>query len=153
MTTTTYSVNLDTEATSTYTNFDFNSMCRAEDGNYYALTSAGLFKLGGNLDVAAQISSSVDCGKQDFGTPALKHLPAVYVGASSSDKLTLTVGVEGSSYDYLARDSSAQLQQQRFDPGKGLRANWYNLTIKNTNGCDFEIADLHLEPAASQRRI
>lgn len=150
--TTTYSLNLETGATSTYGNFAFNSMCRAEDGNSYALTSAGIHKLGGTLDVAAQISSSVDCGKQDFGSSAKKHLPACYVGAASSDRMMLAVEADGASYDYTARSSSTALEQHRIDPGKGLRANWFGLTLKNANGCDFEIADFQIDAAASNRR-
>lgn len=150
--TTTYCVNLDSEATSTYTGFLFNSMCETA-GKYYALTGDGLFSLGGGLDGAAKIDSLIDIGKQDFGTSAKKRLPSCYVGVASSDKMALTVEDEGASYDYTTRSSSATLKQHRIDPGKGLCANWYGLNLKNTSGCDFEIADFQIDAAESKRRV
>lgn len=140
-------------ATSEYTGADFNSICRAEDGNTYLLTEAGLFRLGGDDDAGAPIAASIDLGKQDFGSPALKRTPAAYVGASSTGLLALTVEVEGAEYTYPSRAASALLQQQRFDLGRGLRANWFGLTLSNTAGGDFEIADFSIDVAESARRI
>ncbi len=149
--TTTYCINLETGATSTYTGFSFNSMCETA-GSHYALTSTGLYKLGADLDDANEIAAAIDLGKHDFGSSAKKHLPSCYVGVASSDRIMLTVEADGASYDYLARSSSAELKQHRIDPGLGLRANWFGLTLKNTNGCDFEIADFQIDAAASSRR-
>ena len=41
------------------------------------------------------------------------------------------------------------------EPGRacGLRANWFNLTLTNEAGCDFEIADFTINAVPTQRRI
>ena len=56
-------------------------------------------------------------------------------------------------YTYAARSSGEDLQMQRIDPGKGLRANWYELTVLNAGGADFTLASVSFAPTASTRRI
>jgi hypothetical protein len=54
---------------------------------------------------------------------------------------------------YEARSSAAEMRIQRVDPGRGLRANWYDLSIYNTEGADFTLASVSFAPVASGRRI
>lgn len=148
----TYSINLDTGATSRYGNFIFNSLCKAEDGNHYALTSAGLFSLAGKRDGAADIATNVDLGLQDLGSKQIKRLGAAYAGVASDNALRLIVRDETSELTYTARSSSAILQEQRFDTGKGLRANFFNLTLSSQGGA-VEVSDFSVTVADSTRRI
>lgn len=141
-----YSVNLNNGASSRY-DLTHNTMFLAHDGNYYTLHSDGIYRL---VD-ATTTEWVVDIGKLDFGSQQLKHVSNAYVGAASEDKVSLVVGVEGSEYTYAARSSSAELQQQRFDTGKGLRANWFNMTLTGSGA--VEIADFNVPVAATTRRI
>jgi hypothetical protein len=56
-------------------------------------------------------------------------------------------------YTYEARSSGTDLQMQRIDPGKGLRASWFNLQLMNQNGSDFNLASVSFAPTVSSRRI
>lgn len=150
---TTYCINLDTSATSEFSNYAFNSYCAAHDGHRYALTSAGLFLLEGDTDDGEEIEASIQTGKQDFKTQSEKRLNTVYVGASSPEKMALTINSMGVEYDYNTRSYSEELNQQRFDVGKGLRANWFDFTVRNTSGADFEVADFSVDGLQTNRII
>ena len=79
---------------------------------------------------------------------------AVYLGVNSEEALTLTVTLpDGSSYDYDARSASTELKVQRVDPGRGIRANWFDLTLSNAVGSDFTLASVSVAATVSTRRI
>lgn len=141
-------INLNTGATSR-SSAAFNSVARAADGNTYALTTTGLVR----LDDAAPTDASITFGVQDFGTPALKLLPTAYLGISADNLVSMDVRANNDTYIYFIRDYAPALQQQRFDFGKGLKANWFGLKLSNTQGGDFTLADMTLMPQASNRRI
>lgn len=138
-------MNLDRGATTQYVGFDFNSF-----SGEYGLKSDGLYTLSGGAGVDAVIG----LGKTDFGSEELKHLPAAYLGVDAPEPMILVVSVpNGMNYSYTARSSGEDLKMQRIDPGKGLRANWYDLSVYNTEGSDFTLATVSFAPVASGRRI
>ena len=106
------------------------------------------------LDSTGPVDAHVDFGKKDFGGENLKHLPACYFGVSSDTPMELRVTTpEAEDYRYEARSSSTDLRIQRVDPGRGLRANWYDISLYNTEGSDFTLASVSFAPIASGRRI
>lgn len=138
-------VNLDTNAVTRYSGYDFNST-----NGQYALNSDGLYNLLGAVDVVGTVS----LGKHNFGTEALSHMPAVYLGAASALPMELTVGCLDKtgahvSYTYPARKAGS-LALRRVDPGKGLRANWFDLTL---NAVNFTLATVSFATVESKRRI
>ena len=140
-----YCVNLETKALTTYSDWEFTSV----SGNYGTKVD-GIYL----LNTTGNVPWSVGFGKQDFGAENFKHLPAVYLGGNSEEPLTLTVGLpDGTTYDYDARSASTDTKIQRVDPGKGLRANWYDLTLSNATGSDFTLASVSFAPTVSTRRI
>ena len=140
-----YCMNLESAAVSTYTDYAFASI----SGNY-GTKSDGLYYLTGTEAIDAHIAF----GKNDFGGENLKHLPACYVGCSSETPIELRVSTpDDEDYRYETRSISTNLQIQRIDPGKGLRANWYDLSFHNTEGSDFTLASVSFAPVASGRRI
>lgn len=141
-------INLDNAATSRGAT-TFNSACTAHDGNTYLLTSAGLVQ----IDPTATADAEVTFGLQDFGKETFKLVPTAYMGISAAKRMAMDVIVEDMTYIYFIRDFGNTLQQQRFDFGRGLRANWYKFRLYNTEGCDFTLADFTLMPLASKRRI
>lgn len=137
-------MNLETGAATRYTGYDFTSI----DGQY-ATKSDGLYTLSGTGNVAA----SVALGKPTFGK-TLSFAPAIYVGGLSDGLLRMTVNTSRQgSFTYPARGYDTELQMQRIDPGKGLRDNWYDLTLDNGDGFDFAVTSIHPATIASQRRI
>ena len=144
-----YCVNLDSRAMTRYTGWDFTSV-----SGDYGTKPDGIYLL--NCD--GLVESIIDFGKINFGSEELKHLPAVYAGMASASPLELTVAYVDErdteqSYGFLTRGSSTNMQIQRFDTAKGMRANWFNLALSNTDGAYFKLASISFAPTASTRRI
>jgi len=138
-------VNLQNKAATQYSGYDFTSI----SGNY-GTKDDGIH----NLNAAVDVPWSVDFGKINFGSEELKHLPNAYVGVDSGEPMILTVTLpDGTAYDYTARSSGTDLKMQRIDVGKGLRANWFNLSLSNDTGSDFSLASVSFAPTVSTRRI
>ena len=137
--------NLETMGWTTYGGWDFTSI-----SGDYATRSDGVYV----FDNQTKAAWSINLGKQDFGAENLKHLPAVYVGHASTEPVYLTVNLpNGAEYEYTARPVSEDLQIQRIDTGKGLRANWYGLSFSAREGEDFTLASVSFAPVTSTRRI
>lgn len=137
-----YCLNLESSAVTTYTGWDFASTSEG-----YGVLVDGVYSLEGDGSVN---DLYVNFGSIDFGTENLKHLPYVYAGCSSDEPVELTVTTpDGVENTYVARGYDAALKIQRIDPGKGLRASWYNLKLSKFK----TLASVSFAPLASQRRI
>ena len=81
-------------------------------------------------------------------------MPACYIGVSSETPMELRVSPSDDEvYEYTARSCSLDMRVQRVDVGRGLRSNWFGLSIYNTEGSDFTLASVSFAPVASGRRI
>lgn len=145
-------VNAETGASTRYEKYLFNSFAQIGD-SYFGCSSAGIYQLDGDDDAGTPVQAMVSFGKQDFGTSALKRVTNIYAGTSSGGKLFVKVLVEGQSYLYEARDASGELQVQRFDLGRGLRANYLEFELYNADGDDFELASVEFAAVPLSRRI
>lgn len=139
-----WAVNLSNLAATTYSGWDFTSA-----SYLYGTQADGIYL----LDTTGTATATVNFGKQDFGTEALKHMPAVYLGVESAAKLSMRIKTPTQDYTYPARAFDANLKMQRVDPGRGLRSNWFELIASNTTGADFKLATVSFAPAPSARRI
>ena len=138
-------MNLENTAASEYTDYDFTSI-----SGTYATGAAGVY----DLAAIGALEGHISLGKEDFGGENLKHLPACYLGVASDTPMELRVTTpDDEDYRYEARSSSADLRIQRVDPGRGLRTNWYDLSLYNTEGSAFTLASVSFAPVASGRRI
>ena len=138
-------------ATTRYDTYGFNSFATI-GGKQYGLKANGLYLLEGDDDAGQPITAGVALGKHDFGTQALKSLAAVYVGVSSSGKMLLRVGDGKNTYTYMSRRADAELRVQRFDPGRGLRTNYFTFDLVG-EGEAFELDNVTFNVAASNRKI
>jgi hypothetical protein len=150
---TTYAINVMTGASTRYDNFGFDSFCRAEDGKYYGIRADGIYRLEGADDAGVPIDADIDFGHLDFGTSAEKRIATAYAGVASDEVMELRIQVGDETYDYPARSSSETLQQQRFDVGKGLKSNYFDVSIHNTDGGDFEMDSIEIAAVSTSRRI
>lgn len=140
-----YCLNLENTGVTTYDGWGFTSI-----SGDYATSSDGIYV----FDNSAKVTWSINLGKLNFGAENLKHLPAVYAGHASTEPVYLTVNLpNGAEYEYAARSVSEDLQIQRIDTGKGLRANWYGLSFSAREGDEFTLASVSFAPVASTRRI
>ena len=149
-----WTFNLDNAATSAYENFGFSSFARIGDHDY-GCKPDGVYRLGGHCDDGEPIHAAVGFGKQKFGTSKQKHVASVYVGVASTGKMVVKVteGDSGRTFFYAARSVNPNLQQQRIDLGRGLRANWFEFELLNEHGCDFDLESIEFAVVPSQRRI
>lgn len=144
-----FCVNLENKAATSYSDWAFTSV-----SGRYGTKADGFYALSGGTVANATIGF----GKEDFGAEEIKHLPAVYALVACEASLELTViyvddqGVE-QEYTFTTRGASASMAMQRFDTAKGMRSNWFDLTIRNQDGADFTLASVSFAPAASTRRI
>ena len=142
-------VNLDNKAATTVSDWDFASTSRG-----YGTKADGIYQ----LDGTGKVLWSIGLGKQNFGAEQLKRMPAVYAGMASECPMELTVDYaddrgDRQAYVFETRDYGTELQIQRFDTGKGMRSNWFNLTLSNIDGSDFTLASVSFAATASTRRI
>lgn len=142
-------VNLDNKAATSITNWSFTST-----SSEYGTQADGLYRLAG----AGKVAWSVNLGKHNFGTEQLKYLPTVYAEMASETEMELTVGYvddrgEQQAYTFPTRGYGENLQMQRFDTARGMRATRFELMLSNADGSDFNLAGISFAPAASSRRI
>lgn len=145
-------VNTESNATTRYEQFDFNSFALI-DGQYFGARDDGIYLLEGDTDAGIPIRASINFGKQNFGTSKEKRVPNAYIGTASSGLLVMKVVVEGSEYLYTARADSADLSTQRFDFGKGLKANFFEFELYNGAGEDFDLESVEFVSVQLSRRI
>lgn len=139
-----YCMNLSSTAVTTYADYDFTSMSGS-----YGTKPDGIYRLDGSGPVDAEIGF----GRKNFGSEQLKRLPYAYIGGEFEEPMLLEVGTpEQNIYEYEARAANDGLTMQRFDLGRGLRATWFDLTMKNQDGADFKLATASFAPAATERR-
>jgi hypothetical protein len=136
-----------------YENFPFNSFARIGGRNYGA-SEAGIFELVGDDDAGAPVRASINLGKRDFDTPALKGISYAYLGVKSTGQMVVRVTTpEGESYLYQTRSADAFMATQRADFGKGLRAHYLELEIYNQDGADFTLERMEFVVNELKRRI
>lgn len=145
-------VNMDTSASAQYEEYGFNSFF-TRDGIFYGVAGNGIYKLEGASDDGAEILSTIVLGKEKFGTRDKKRVLNVYAGLSSTGIMVLKVETDGATYYYNARNSDTDLENQRFDIGRGLKGNYWQFTIINSSGCDFSLESIQYTPIELSRGI
>ena len=135
-------LNLETAAVTQYSDYDFSSVSGG-----YGTRADGIYALAGT----GQVPYVIDLGKERFGAEEKKAMPAVYLGYASESPMALRVQTPEHDYTYDARSCSDDLRIHRVDPGKGLSANWFDLSL--VGEYDFTLATVSFAPAASTRRI
>ena len=142
---TTYAVN-ENGATTRYTGYDFDSFCHF-NGKYYGIKADGLYLLDGTAN------ATVELGDMDFGTSLEKHRASAYVGCASDAPMELTITQRGTDYTYPTRSYDDATNVQRFDVGKGLRANYFGVRVSNVDQSPFTIDAVEVAAVATSRRI
>ncbi len=145
-------INTDSGASSQYDNYGYNSFF-TRDGKAYGVAEDGIFRLDGTTDNGTAIDALIEIGRSDFESSQQKTIPNVYLGISSTNKMYLKIEADGQEYTYEARSSSTTLKTHRVDPGKGLKGNYFNLTIMNNTGSDFDLETVTFKPIQLSRKI
>ena len=136
-----YTVNLTNFGMTTYDeDYSLQRVCRFR-GEYYGISSDGLYLLGGEDDVEVVIET----GREDFGSAYYKRLTAGYVLANTVEHYTATV----LSSDEYEREFSMQsnrrdgVHTRRFKPARGVTSRGWGVRIDHV-GPRFELHDVEL---------
>lgn len=144
-------VNLDTNASVQYERYGFNSFFH-RGSEYYGVANDGIYKLSGDTDAGDPIDALVEFARTNLGKTQAKRLSAVYL-AASGNTLVLKVVTPGRTNLYTARWGGADMRNQRVAPGKGLQSAYWQFSVLNQNGEDFDLGGLEFLPIVTQRRV
>jgi hypothetical protein len=143
-------VNLDTNASTQYEQYGFNSFFR-RGNDYYGVANDGIYKLSGDTDNGEPISALIDFENSNLGSTQAKRMSDVYIAASGSSLILKVVTAGRVSY-YNTRWSGAEMKNQRAHLGKGLQSVYWQAGLSNQDGADFEVSGLEFLPIVTQRR-
>lgn len=148
-------LNLATQAPYHYRNYSFTGFV-AHGERQFSCREDGIYELVGDADNDEPIEAHITTGMMDFGAPELKTVMAAYVGYSASDATVLTANVEQASGDmeasYRLEAAANEPVMKRIKLGKGIKSRYWQFSIANTNGADFELETLEVLPVVLQRR-
>ena len=148
----TWAINLDTMASSQYTDYGFNSFFKY-NGQDYGVADDGIYLLSGGSDNGTYINSILDTGTQDFNIARNKYLPKIYLGYQSTARGLVDVIADGVKRTYETRSMANSLDVRRVDCGVGVRANYWGVTLRNYQGADFAVDSVRLTPILTLRRM
>lgn len=148
------SMNTEVQALTTYSSFDYNSMTRF-GARYFAASANGVFELVGDTDDGAQIDAQVSFGVTDFGSSFMKGLDRMYVGVRSVTPMNVEVKLEEkTAYQYvLDARPDERMDTQRVKTGKGLEGRYWQFTLRNTLGGDFQLDVVDVQSKQMTRRV
>ena len=121
-----------TGAVTEYTGFDFHAITPTHAGSV-----AGLYQLGGDLDIAALIIASVVVGKTLIDSSKKKYTSDVYFSLKGSGTSAMSVVAEDITYSYPF--SISDQSESRCKPGRGIRSNYLAYGYSNTDGANFAL--------------
>jgi hypothetical protein len=153
-----YSLNAATSAVTTYTNYPFNSMA-SFNGEVYAASDEGLYKLGGDTDAGTNIVWRLRTGLSNYGTGRNKGLDAAYLGYTATGRIALKCIIVASTgekvvYWYeLTPRSAATPTPGRITMGRGLRSVYWGFELTNVDAGDIELDVLELHPIVLDGRL
>lgn len=135
-----YSINLATGAVTRYTDFAFDNVLRFGD-KFFGVRADGVYELAGDTDDGAPIVAQVRTFNTNFGATNIKRVPFMYVsGQVGTDLKVGFVADKGVEYKYpvgLVREQG--VHTGRAKAGLGVKGSYYNFSITNEDGQDFQI--------------
>jgi len=151
-------MNTETAAVTEYTNFNFNSLARAGTSRYLAADGGGIYELGGDTDDSAEIDAYLTSKLFDFGSDKFKRMDRAYVAIRNDGSMilkTITREKGGAKHEnwYEMEQTSEAIRTQRIKVGKGLRSHYWQFTLTNKAGADFELDTLEFKPIILSRRV
>lgn len=154
---TTMSVNLATGATARYGDWHMTGFATI-DGHEYGCNTVGMHLLEGDDDAGVQIQAVLDVGIIGMESQQIKSPTEVYVSGKSSAPLVVVISLpDGTAYEYPARDfGTDQVTTRRHDGMRGLinaRQAWFDVVIRNDEGCSMDILLANVNVNHSDRRI
>ena len=148
-----WALNADTNGVSRYKGVVANSFCQL-DGKTFLANAAGIYEVDGADDAGQQILAKVVLPKDDLGSAMSRRVALVWLGARSSGKLKLGVTTNDDEATHYSVDLSDVdgARGSKVKLGKGLDGRYWQFSIENDGGADFELSTFEYEPAVSVNR-
>lgn len=149
-------MNVKNRAVTEWLNYGFRNFVRFNNQYYGVGMSGNLYLIGGDLDVLAAIPWAWETGLNDFDSPALKGIDAVYVEGLMERGANLTIVTDKKQrYTYATKSvpGVADRRTYRIETGKGIRTCNIGLAMSNTLGGYVELDKLSARYYISKRNI
>ena len=126
-------------ATTQYTNFDFNSMVNF-NGVALAANDQGLFELSGDTDNLVPITAYFEPVTSDIGVIGPKRMRYLYVEAKLNGKLNINISVDGeTAKTYSITNTTYMPLRRRIPITRDLQGTYWLYQFQNVDGADFSI--------------
>ena len=134
---------------SQYCRYDFNSLC-----GKLAAGEEGIFVLDNSeTDNGVTIDSLIELPLTDFGTSYQKRLRSVYIGGEAQGNLKLIVSEdEGDEREYSLEPLDGKQQGGKVSINRDRKGRYWQLKIKNVEGCDFSLDSIEIIPVVLGRK-
>lgn len=146
-----WAINRETGASSQYEQYGFNSFFQRA-GKYYGVADDGIYLLEGDTDAGSPIDALIELGRTNLGYTSEKRVRNVYLGVGSSNELYLKVDVDNQTYVYSMRTSGQAVKNRPVEVGWGVKGDYWDFTLVNPNGADFNLASISFMPIPLARR-
>lgn len=151
-------MNTENAAVSEYDSFGFNSVARAGTNRYLACRPDGIHELGGDLDEATEIDAYFTTKMFDFESDMFKRMDRAYMGIRNDGSVilkTITRDRDGTKHEnwYELEETSDVMRTQRVKVGKGLKSHYWQYSVTNKQGSDFDLDTIEFKPIILSRRV
>ncbi len=143
-------VNLETNASSQYEGFGFNSFFE-RDGKYYGIAEDGVYQLDGDTAADNTVSALIDFGQNDCGLPGRKKILNIHIGTSEGSDMYLKVETTTGTNTYQLEACLRGTTNWRAQIPPNVQDALYRFTLIATK--EFELDGITFRPARLSRRI
>lgn len=151
-------MNTQNNAVTEYDQVPYNSITKIGTGVYAAAAGDGLYYMEGDLDDTANIDTYITTKLMNFGESKYKRVDRAYVAMSNDGPMVLKV-ITRNALGTLTEDwyelenTSDTMRTDRIKLGKGLKSHYWQFTLSNKNGADFNLSELNFKQIKLSRRI
>ena len=151
-------MNTQNSAVTEYDSVPYNSIAKINTGVYAAAAGDGLYYMEGDLDEADNIDAYITTKLTNFGESKYKRVERAYVAMSNSGPMVLKVITRNSLGNlvedwYELENTSDTMRTDRIKLGKGLKSHYWQFTLSNKNGADFDLSELNFQQIKLSRRV
>lgn len=148
----TLNTQLETKATTQFTNYDFNSMVKFGRA-YLGASSSGLFTLEGELDDTEHILAYFAPITTDFGISRPKRIRSLFIGCEATGPFEVELSTDdGSGETFAVFVRGVGQQGTKVQIGREATGRYWKILFRNKDGCDFSVDSLEVLPVIQTRR-
>lgn len=148
-----WALNTESTGVTQYEQYPFNSLAKFGE-RYLGAGAMGICELSGSTDAGQHIQARLKTGVSDFGSPMKKRIDRAYLGITADGGIILkTITNKGIEDWYQLTPRDGDVHTERVKLGKGVKSRYWQFELSNSDGADFELESLELEPIILSRRL